>query len=206
VTLAFDGHVVSIQVVGTPTFEVPDNIVPGTEAALTLTFEAIPFPEAAEVVGPFTSPGGHANISPTNMLLRLGSTLLADDLATLYVEHDPLSPGTPETPGSVLQRELIDVKGAGFVAIASGVEWVTSGGFANLGSVLDGGEQLYNPAVWNLLPLRSLTTTFAIPGNSASIVVTSEFGDGVAVPEPSIAICVYVAIYTIATLSRSCRR
>jgi hypothetical protein len=54
--------------------------------------------------------------------------------------------------------------------------------------VLDGGEDLSDPAVWNLLSLRSVTTTFSHPGQQGSFMVTAEFGNGVYTPEPSTAV------------------
>ena len=73
VTLRFEGEIVEIESIGNPAFDLPSDITLGQPTVLELTFEPIPFPDAAETIGSFTSPGGHAAIHHSNLILSPSS-------------------------------------------------------------------------------------------------------------------------------------
>ncbi len=198
VTFAFGGEVVNVEELGNPSFDLPANIEIGGPARLLLTFEPIPFPDAAETTGPFTTPGGSTVLFPAGVRLSLGSIILMDDIPTIFVSHDQLSPSTGGGPTSIIEAESIDIRGLGALSIQNEIQWRTEGGFANMGSVFEGGEDLSAPEIWNQLPLRSIIATFSGPGDGL-FRVTVSLGDAFVVPEPSNAVsAVLVALMAVA--------
>jgi len=205
ITLRFSGEISEIVTRGNPTFVLPSDINRGANATLDITFEPAPFPAAARQVGNFQSPGGSGILSSVHTKLFLGSHLFQDDGARVFTRHDPFSAQTGNSSPGVVPLEHIRLEASGSISFANAVLWNLSGGFANRGSVLDGGEDLALPNIWNRLPLRTISTRFE--GNGLGhIDVYAQLGDAVlVVPEPS-AMCAFIAIATGVAVSLLPRR
>lgn len=183
VTLRFEGTITELDVVGSPVFTLPGGINNAKPAILTLAFEPAPFPQSAETVGAFSSPGGTLLLTPVAVQLRFGGHALASSIAQMFIEHDPLSPSTGGGAG-IIEREVVNIQASGTLTSDGPLSWTTHSGFVNQGSVLHGGENLGSPDLWNALPIHTLTTVFENAG-LGSIAVTAEFGDALLVPEPA---------------------
>lgn len=185
VTMRFQGSITSIESFGPAQFDLPPGIDVNDSVSLQITFVPVAFPDGSTTFNGFTSPGGTRLVTPATVEMLLGEQLLVDTNGSLYLQHDPFGPCSGNSCAGIDEHELISVQARGALGNGTGPSWSLSGGFAQSGSILHGGEDLGSPDTWNLLTARRIGTVFSMGTGNGNVHVVTEFGAATLVPEPN---------------------